>query len=212
VLFTLWIACTIASVWAVGAIYYDGPFRARGNAALGVAWAVLVLVVVIMLRDSAWLAGAWPAALLAVGGPWLAIRPRNDRRWQAEWAMAPTLEIEDERCVIRGFRNFEYAPDAPTVERWETRTVHLGNLRSVDLILGKFGEPLIAHPILSFDAGPDGRIAVSVETRREEGETFSKLGGLYKMFELCYVIGDERDLITLRTLVSTPAAGFEPTT
>ena len=79
--------------------------------------------------------------------------------------------------------------------------MHLSNLKGVDYIHDAFGGDFIAHPILSFDFGPDGRIALSVETRREVGESFSKLGGFYKMFELQYLWGDERDLIRVRTNV-----------
>ena len=38
-----------------------------------------------------------------------------------------------------------------------------------------FGGDLIAHPILSFDFGPDGHEALSVETRREVGEAFTEM-------------------------------------
>ncbi len=55
--------------------------------------------------------------------------------------------------------------------------------------------------MLSFNFGPDGYVALSVETRREVNESYSKLGGLYKMFELQYLWGDERDFVRVRTNV-----------
>ncbi len=39
----------------------------------------------------------------------------------------------------------------------------------------------------------------TIGERREEGEHFSPIAGMYKPYELMYVIGDERDLIKLRT-------------
>ena len=53
--------------------------------------------------------------------------------------------------------------------------------------------------MLSFDFGVDERIVQSVETRREVGESYSELGGLYKMFELQYLFGPEEDLVRVRT-------------
>lgn len=43
---------------------------------------------------------------------------------------------------------------------------------------------LLAHPMLCFDFGEDGRVVLSGETRREVGEPFSAFGGFYKMFVL----------------------------
>ncbi len=102
---------------------------------------------------------------------------------------------------FHSFRSFDYGIDGSVTEHWETRKVHLRNLKGMDYFHVAFGGDLIAHPILSFDFGPDGRIALSVETRRELGEDYSEIGGLYKMFELQYLWGDERDFIRVRTNV-----------
>ncbi len=42
-------------------------------------------------------------------------------------------------------------------------------------------------------------VAISVETRKERGEAYSTLAGFFKQYELIYVVGDERDLIGVRT-------------
>ena len=71
----------------------------------------------------------------------------------------------------------------------------------MDLYFDAFMGDILAHPMLCFDFGEDGRVVLSVETRREVGESFSALGGLYKLFELQYIFGDERDFIDVRTVV-----------
>lgn len=40
---------------------------------------------------------------------------------------------------------------------------------------------------------------MSVETRREVGEEWSTIGGFFKQYELILILGDERDLLRLRT-------------
>ena len=46
----------------------------------------------------------------------------------------------------------------------------------------------------------DGRfLGVSVEIRKEQGESYSPLRGLFRQYELMYVIADERDVLQLRT-------------
>jgi hypothetical protein len=42
-------------------------------------------------------------------------------------------------------------------------------------------------------------VVFSIETRKEQGEGYSTLKGFFKQYELYYVVGDERDLIRVRT-------------
>jgi hypothetical protein len=42
-------------------------------------------------------------------------------------------------------------------------------------------------------------VTVSIETRKERGETYDTLKGFFRQYELIYIVGDERDLIRLRT-------------
>ena len=57
----------------------------------------------------------------------------------------------------------------------------------------------MAHPIVSFQFADQEPLAISIETRKEKGEAYSALGGFYRMFELIYVVADERDVVRLRT-------------
>ena len=42
-------------------------------------------------------------------------------------------------------------------------------------------------------------VCFSIETRKEKGEDYSAVKGLFRQFELVYVAADERDLVRLRT-------------
>jgi len=48
-----------------------------------------------------------------------------------------------------------------------------------------------------FEDGPP--LAISIETRKEVGESYSAVRGFFRQFELYYVVSDERDVIRLRT-------------
>ena len=48
-----------------------------------------------------------------------------------------------------------------------------------------------------FDNAPPP--SISIETRPEVGEGFAPIASLFKQFELIYVVGDERDLVRVRT-------------
>jgi hypothetical protein len=56
-----------------------------------------------------------------------------------------------------------------------------------------------AHTFVSFGFSDGQYVAISVEIRKEEGESFSPLRGLLRNYELMYVVGDERDLVKLRS-------------
>jgi hypothetical protein len=192
------VGMVIALVWAFGAIYFDGPFGKR-NLVVAIIWALLASIDLWRAKSRKARARSFAIAFLMVFLPWLGKQPSNDRDWAVEYSRMPDVQIGGDTVTITDFRNFDYAPGNVTIPRWETRTFHLSKLKGVDLFLNYWGSEYIAHPIFSFDFGDDGQAAFSVETRREKTESFSTFGGLYKMYELIYLIGDERDFVRGRT-------------
>jgi hypothetical protein len=189
----------IPALWCFGAIYFDGPFPGSGNMILGLAWVALTVFLLFRARSKRdrWLSFAAGLAIVLV--PWSFKRPSNDRDWSPEYARTANATVEGDTVTFTNYRNFDYKLDGTITERWETRTVHLSKLRGIDFFLNYWGSPSIAHPIFSFDFGDEGQVAFSIETRREKGETFTTLGGLYKLYELAYLVGDERDFVRVRT-------------
>ena len=147
-----------------------------------------------------WWKPAAGLALLAVAFLWwLALRPSNNREWSPEYAETPWAEIKGDEVIIHNFRNCDYRTETDFAARWETRTVHLSKLRGLDLFMNYWGSRHIAHTLLSFDFGDEGRVCTSIETRRERHERYSAVRGFFRQYELYYVIGDEGDLVRVRT-------------
>ena len=129
-----------------------------------------------------------------------AIAPSNDRVWSPDQAVLPyAIDTGDSLC-IRNVRNCQYrAVDDYTVDYYD-KYVDLSKVETVDFIVCPFqGVPILAHTMLSFGLGNGEYLAVSVEIRKEKGEAFSPLKGSLRQYEIMYVIGDERDLVKLRT-------------
>jgi hypothetical protein len=61
----------------------------------------------------------------------------------------------------------------------------------VDLFLSYWDSPAIAHTIASWEFEDGRHLAISIETRKERGETYSALLGFFRQFELYYVVADE---------------------
>jgi hypothetical protein len=79
------------------------------------------------------------------------------------------------------------------------RTVHLANLKGVDVIFFSWGSPWMSHPVVVFDFGPDGRVSISIEVRYLKGQVYSIVRSFYRQQELIFLVAEERDVILRRT-------------
>lgn len=185
-------------LWVMGALWFDGP-------AYGMRIPLVMIYGAALTGILFWIP-RWQRkiiTLLALYGIvflwWLTLRPSNSRQWQPDVAKTPYAEFQGDDITLHNVRNFDNRTEADYAERWETRTVRLSHITGIDIILTYWGSPWIAHPIISFLFSEGNPLAISIETRKEAGETYSTLGGLYRRYELIYIIADERDVIRLRT-------------
>jgi hypothetical protein len=180
------------------ALWFDGP-SARwlaGLLAAACALASLALLFRRPARRNLPLALLPPAAVLAW---WLSLQPRNDRPWQPDVARLPAVTFDGSRVTIGNVRDFRWRSDADFDERWESRSFDLAQVAALDLFVCYWGPRAIAHTILSWEFADGRRLAISIETRKEQGEEYSALRGFFRQYELYYVVADERDVIRVRT-------------
>lgn len=145
---------------------------------------------------------------------WTSVRPRDDRQWIPEQAVQPIAEIRGDTVRIRNVRNFTYTGRTAFAPDYEDRTYDLSKLTSVWYVLTPFSQKWRgpAHSFVSFGFADSQFVAISVEARREPGETYDAIKGLFKRFELMYVVGDERDLIGQRAAFNTERVYLYPVT
>jgi hypothetical protein len=189
----------LANIWAAAALYFDFP----ADVAPGILVAIFYLVSVVALLFSfrfTWLAlGIGFAQFAAVAIWWCSIKPPKTRDWQPDVAQTAWTERNGDKVTIYNLRNFDYQPGAPPQQRWETKVVDLSDLQAVDLFINFWGSTLICHPIVSFQFGPTEHVAISVETRMAEGQSYSTIRGFFKQYALIYIVADERDVVRVRT-------------
>ncbi len=197
----LYTLAILVVLYFVGAIYYDGPMNAGslGNMILALLWVALIIY---LFKSKFPPKKKYSFILLAFAVviiPWSMISASNDRDWQPEFSETAWVDIQGkDTLTFHQCRNFIHTSEGST-EQWETRIHHLSKLKGMDLFFDAFGGETLAHTMISFDFGDEGRLCLSIESRREKGEQFTPLGGLYKMFELQYIFGSEEDLVGLRT-------------
>jgi uncharacterized protein DUF4105 len=193
-------ACFAAfAAWCAFALWFDGPKARPAAGALAAAFLLAIAAVFARVRPLARsLAFAGLPCVLVLGW-WLLIPPSNERAWLPDVARTPTALQEGSVITLASVRDFDYRSETGYDERWQTRHYDLEALRGLDLFVCYWGPTLYAHTILSFVFADGPPLAVSIETRKERGESYSALRGFFRQYELVYVMADERDVVRLRT-------------
>jgi hypothetical protein len=191
------------TAWAALAVYYSDlpgePFRI----ALAAALVLATLGAFLFLPDRRRTLVGFGAAFAVVLLWWLSIAPSNERDWQTEVAVLPYATRDGDLVTLHNVRNFDYRTEQDFVPRYDDRTFDLRQLDAVDLIAVYWAGDAIAHIMVSFGFAGE-HVAFSIETRKEKGEAYSSIAGFFKRYELIYVVGDERDLIRVRTNYRRP--------
>jgi hypothetical protein len=197
--FALAVMIAIAlSLWAAMAIYFDSPvawLRTVG----AILYIVVVLAACFLLRRNRWWLVVAYAGFALVAVWWFSIKPSNDRDWKPDQGKTACAKIDGEWVTIENIRNCDYRTELDYTCAWETRSYNLAKLRGADLFITWWGSPWIAHPIVSFDFGDQGHVAMSIETRNVVGQSYSAIRGFFRQYALAYTVSDERDVIRLRT-------------
>lgn len=184
--------------WATLAIYYLPIRSSRRRVSLAAAFAIFAGWALWLIREPIPLI-LLGAAYLVVLACWLSVRPSNDRPWRPEFGVTPRALIEGDRVRIVGVRNFQYRSVTDFTVKYEERVVSLAHLTGIDFYVSYWMPGPVGHTFLSFvfdDAPP---LTISIEARQEIGEGYAPVGSLFKQFELIYVVGDERDVVRVRT-------------
>jgi hypothetical protein len=131
---------------------------------------------------------------------WSQVTPSHDRKWEPSVAKLPYTKTEGDQIQIHNIRNFDYRTEKDFSVRYYDKSYDLTKLETVDYVLVYWdGNEAVAHSIFSFGFAGGDYLTVSVEKRLEKGEPQSSLRGLFKQYELIYILGDEKDLLRLRT-------------
>jgi hypothetical protein len=190
---------SLGLLWGAAAIWFDGPESPVAAGALAASVAIAGIAALVALRP--WSVALCTAALLVggIGLWWARVPARNDRDWLPDVARLPIATVDGDRLTITNVRNFDYRSETDFSEHWETRTYDLAALRGSDLFFSFWGPTLIAHTIASWEFADGQHLAISIETRKERGESYSAVRGFFHQYELYYVVADERDVIGVRT-------------
>ncbi len=196
----LCIGAALFVLWAVLALWIDGPVsRTAAGLLIGILLAALVGAV-IWIRPFRRSLAVVVGLCIAVAAWWLTLSPASDRNWQPNVAHLPTATLDGSLLTINNVRSFRYGDDeADAEERWITATYDLDQLVGFDIFFSFWGPQAYGHTIASWEFADGRHLAVSIETRKEVGESYSAIRGFFRQFELYYVVAEETDVVALRT-------------
>jgi len=141
-------------------------------------------------------------ALLALLGWWASQRPSNDRDWTPNMAVLPYAEFADSLVRVHHVRNTAYASAERYTPRYYDKVFDLRRLERVWFVVVPFSSwGGVAHTLLTFEFRGSEFVSISVEARRERDERYHFLKGLFRRYELAYIVADERDAIGMRATV-----------
>jgi hypothetical protein len=156
-----------------------GPF---GFAAIALFWIVVVIFAWVVVRH-------------------LRLKPSNDRSWVNDNERVTTAEFNGDEVTVRNVRDFDWRSTRDFDERWTDMTLRLDQVSKIWLVLEYFDPKRrqMAHTIVGFEFEDGRRLVCSIEVRREKGERYHPLKGLFRQYELIYLWATERDAIGVRT-------------
>lgn len=128
--------------------------------------------------------------------------PRADRDWHPYLGRTPNVELSEDGFSVAPVSDWSYAGSEVTAETYIEAGYNFDQLRNVWFLLEpQPGSRLAAHTLLLFEFEGDRLLGLTIEARREQGEDYSALRGVFNAFELSYIWASARDLLTRRAVM-----------
>jgi len=198
------LAVILMSCWAALAIYWSNLPGESLRAACAIGFELVVVLAFLLLPNRKRTLLGFLVVFAAIVTWWMTIPASNDRNWQQEVAVPPFADVRGDLVTVHNIRNLAYRTETDFDVRYYDKTFDLRQLDEVDLIAVYWMGDAIAHVMISFGFQEKDFVTFSIEIRKEAGEEYSTLKGIFKQYELIYIVGDERDLIRVRTDFRTP--------
>lgn len=188
----------LVTAWVSGALYFDlGKEKLSGKIAI-IIWLIFVGTIIFLYQlgmGSLILTGALLVILLW----WFSQQPSNDREWDPNFSQLCRIHVHGDQVDVENVRNTEYRSLNDYDLQYENRSYRLSDLVGADILILFWGSDMASHPMLIFDFGEHRHLCFSVETRYRKDQDYNVLKGLYRQYELMYVVSDERDAILRRS-------------
>lgn len=128
------------------------------------------------------------------------LEPRHDREWQPFYAVLPDATVTTDTVMLHQVRDWRHTATT-TYDRTyiATTTIAQDELEQVWFTVQPFAKFAgVGHTLLTFELTDGRAYTFSIEARREAGEEYTALQGLFNQYELIYAWGTARDFLGVR--------------
>jgi hypothetical protein len=128
--------------------------------------------------------------------------PRNDRDWYPYLARQSKVSMDQTGFAVDPVTDWTYAETGPIAQDYQNESYAFADLQNVWFVLEpQPGMSAAAHTFLLFEFSGNRLLGVTIEARREAKEDYSAFAGLFNKYELAYLWGEARDLMTRRAVM-----------
>jgi hypothetical protein len=184
--------------WATLAIYYSNLPWEWGRLLLAAGFFVASVWALLVSRTRR-ASFVFAALFLGVVAWFISISPSQNREWKPEVTVVPRAIIDGDHVRLTGVRNFDYRTVDDFTPHYEEREVSISHLTGVDFFISYWMPGPIGHTFVSFIFDNAPPVCISIEVRARVGQSYAPVGSMFKQFELIYVVGEERDVVGVRT-------------
>jgi hypothetical protein len=180
------------------ALWYLDPLTRTPRLLLTTAW--FAAVVIAARRRRRWLPALTLAGIAAVLVAWSIHEPRLARAPSKDQERVARADGANSIVIVRNVRYARYRSAADYDVAWEIRSYDLNDLAGADFVVEPFqAMRAFSHTLVSFGFRNGERLALSFETEHVPDRPYSAVRGLFHQYVLRAIVGDERDVIGLRT-------------
>lgn len=130
--------------------------------------------------------------------------PQLDRDWTEDAKILPAISINESIVTISNIRDWRYETQEVVSKEYYTDVFDISKITQTYLLFNPFGKwEGVGHFWFVFEFENSQTVSISVEARREEGEGYSAVRGLFNVYELWYSIGSAQDHVTRRTVYNS---------
>ncbi len=187
-------------LWSMGALYYSNLPWAWLRATLAWIFPILIIAALIIFPKRIRTILISYAVILLIFIWYLLIPASNAGPWRRGNQVIASATVNGNDITVHNVRNFDYRTENDYTEHYETRHYDLSKLKTMDMFLSYWDHKVaMAHMMLSFGFEGGKYLTVSMETRVQAGRSQDTLPGLFRQYGIICILGDERDLVRLRT-------------
>lgn len=129
--------------------------------------------------------------------------PRLDRAWEENSRILPSVTVGTSTVEVKNMRDWRYGRGTVISKNYKDETFDLSKIEKAYLLFNPFGEwEGVAHSFFVFEFSDGKSVSVSIEARREEGETYNVVKGILNEYEMWYAFGSPEDFMGARAIYS----------